>query len=232
MRRGICCVYVCVTLALTASYDAQAQSKKKGKEPELAISKRGKLIFEDDFSGKELLWNFDANRCKWEIVKKAALTKSKGTSGDTKIERAYTQTSDVIFEFKTLLPLSGDLSLFYAAAIRDTPWAKIFVTPSPQSAIYVVEADEQHKALVLSPLVYRKPRWLNVTFEVLGSRYALTVDGTTTVCDFPASGRRQATFFAVGMNKKSDDVFAIDDVKVWEALPKDEEPEKDKKTKK
>ena len=216
-------------LALSFLIARPVHARKKHKKGELAISKRGKLVFEDDFSSKELLWSFDRNRCEWKLTKKALLTRSGGTSSDTTVHRPYAPLRDVVLEFRALLPMQGDVSLFYKGGIRDTPWAKVFVTPNAQFAIYVGGEGGTRKALALSPLVYRKPRWLEVAFEVIGSRYALTVDGRTIVCDFPNPDRGDATAFAIGMNKKPDDVFAIDDVKVHEALPKDEDRKNKKK---
>ena len=74
MKRLIALVGLSLALVLVISLEAKAQGKaKKGKEPELAISKRGKLIFEDDFSGDDLQWK--ADRGDWKIVKKTLVIK-------------------------------------------------------------------------------------------------------------------------------------------------------------
>ncbi|MEW6358729.1 MAG: hypothetical protein AB1696_20505 [Planctomycetota bacterium] len=226
MRRKICCVCVCVTLALTASYDAAAQSKKKGKEPELAISKRGNLIFEDDFAGKELGWvTKDGN---WALAKKT-LTENSTASGVLSATRVFSPTVDVVAAFRLCLPSKGWHAFGFG---RGKVVLHFFVSEqSVKLGIYNQDTKVVDAVAVL-PFVYKKQRWCDVIVEKLGKAVNVAVDGRTLKAEVPSMDDSPCDAFTVILHRTEKDVFAIDDVKVWEALPKDEEDEKDTKKKK
>lgn len=227
--RGVVAVVLGVWLAISLAEAAG----KKDKEIPAQICKRGKLIFEDDFSGKELLWNFDSNKCEWKIVKGALATKSTGQKVAISVRRDFMPVQDAVAELRILMPIECQVELQVGNGS---------LVPSPQfqscgetTGTFSLNTWTQETGYTLhakSPFPYRKPGWINVLFEAMGSRYALTVNGQTITCDFPrGEGVRLSAIWILPFKKESQ-VVAIDDVKVWEALPKDEEPEKDKKDKK
>ena len=87
---------------------------------------------------------------------------------------------------------------------------------------------EGSEQLAVGAFPYTRPRWLALLFEVLDGKYALTVDGRTVEWPQPRGERVQKSGVHVALwtTKQLQDVVAIDDVKVWEALPKEEEEKK------
>src|SRR4030042_5318290 len=107
MRKAIL-ILLAVAFALVSMSEVKAQGKKKGKEPQLAICKRGKLIFEDDFSGKELEWAVSFG--DWRIEKKALVTKSKGNAQiNPGISRPFIGVPNAVFEYRAISPLKGNM---------------------------------------------------------------------------------------------------------------------------
>lgn len=225
------CVCVCVTLAFMNSYDAEARGKKKGKEPELAISKRGKLIFEDDFSGKDLEWNFEAGG-EWKVVKGRLVRELNNPAGAGSAFRSFPPVEDAIFEIKVYMPLGAYPGLQIDRSAR-FPCARLSAGQG-QGGAFGLEMWDGTRSYYLSqvPLPYNRPRWLQVVFEMLGTRYALTVDGKTVTAEAPAQNERsiRSIYIAPGYNVEGQ-FLSIDDVKVYEALPKDEDEDKGEKKK-
>ncbi|MEW6360472.1 MAG: hypothetical protein AB1696_29345 [Planctomycetota bacterium] len=222
---------MCVTIALLATYDSAAQGKKKGKEPELAISKRGNLIFEDDFEGKELEWKFDAGG-EWKIVKKSLTRELDHPSNLGCAFRTFPPVKDAIFELKVHMPPGAYPGVQIDRSAR-YPGGRLNAGQGGSGSFGMDAVDGNRPYfLAQSPLSYKKPRWVHVIFEMAGTKYALTVDGKTITCDYAAQDERniQSIYIAPGKTLKGQ-FLAIDDVKVWEALPKDEEADKDKKKK-
>ncbi|MEW6356246.1 MAG: hypothetical protein AB1696_07980, partial [Planctomycetota bacterium] len=75
-------------------------------------------------------------------------------------------------------------------------------------------------------------RWLDVVIEMFGNQYAVTVDGKTLRGDVPPYEPVQRNAFFIGLWNPEGKMFAFDDVKVHEALPKDGGEENDEKGKK
>ena len=99
--------------------------------------------------------------------------------------------------------------------------------------IQFYKREEGSEQLAVGAFPYTKPRWLALLFELLEGKYALTVDGRTIEYEQIADGKVQKASVHVLLwtTRELQDVVAIDDVAVWEALPKDEEEEKDRKKK-
>ena len=78
--------------------------------------------------------------------------------------------------------------------------------------------------------MYAKRRWVALLFEALDGKYAFTADGRTV--EWEQTGGEKSQKSSVGVRvfamKQLQDVIAIDDVKVWEALPKGAENRKKK----
>ena len=71
-------------------------------------------------------------------------------------------------------------------------------------------------------------------FELYAAAYALTVDDKMIQGDVPPGEAVQRNTLSLMVGNPNGELFAIDDVKVYEALPKDEQDddkEKDKKRK-
>ncbi|MEW6360427.1 MAG: hypothetical protein AB1696_29120 [Planctomycetota bacterium] len=237
MKRVVTLVALSVALVLSASMIAEAQSKKKGKEPELAICKRGKLIFEDDFSEKDILWKFDEKECDYRIIKEALATKSKCGGSKTTLMREITPMLDVIIEIKAFLPTNAHIWITPLNS-RQTggnalPWVSGILAPKAKSFyIQSWSHEEGVKKLALGALSYTKPRWVLTVFEAFQGNYALTVDGKTARWEQVPYEKIEWKFIHVQPEKPdSNDLLAVDDVKVYEALPKDEGEEKDEKGK-
>ena len=79
--------------------------------------------------------------------------------------------------------------------------------------------------------MYAKRRWVALLFEVLDGKYAFTADGRTVEWERTDGETSQESTVGVRVfaMKQLQDVVAIDDVKVWEALSLDEEDGKGKK---
>ncbi|MEW6357922.1 MAG: hypothetical protein AB1696_16430 [Planctomycetota bacterium] len=213
-----------------ACYDANAQSKKKGKEPELAISKRGNLIFEDDFSGKELEWVQTDG--EWRIFRDALVPKlAKEGVKYAGTEHPFDKTANIVIQLRALLAPGSGVSIGASAKTSAlSPHVMVRTNTHVMAFIYL---DETGATQDIAPKVftYPKARWMTLILERLARDYAFTLDGKTIRYqvedgDIPPYDRLRITLynFAIGP-------CAIDDVKVWEALPKDEGPEKDKKKK-
>ncbi|MEW6356145.1 MAG: hypothetical protein AB1696_07475 [Planctomycetota bacterium] len=231
MKRVMTIVGLSVALLLSASMIAEAQSKKKGKEPELAICKRGNLIFEDDFSGKEVEWNVTGG--EWKIEKNSLVTRSKGTVANKdypSICRPFAEVPNVVFEFRVLLPMKGSFGVYgkEGGSNAQNPGASF----SPNTRTVSITYWAPHVDLAKGPLVYAKPRWLDVIFELYTNKYALTVDGKTMRGEVPPGEGIQRNTFLLTVPNPNGELFAIDDVKVYEALPKDEGEGEDEKGKK
>ncbi|MEW6357846.1 MAG: hypothetical protein AB1696_16045 [Planctomycetota bacterium] len=234
MKRVMTVVGLSVAMILSASMIAEAQRKKKDKEPDLAICKRGNLIFEDDFSKKELKWSFDQLKCKWEIVKGSMATKSFGQPADVQVMVPISPVKDFVFDCKVWVPKSSQV-FFWIGSIGGItrPYGSISQHGTLLTAsIVTYESGIGVKRQTESSISYSKPGWLNVTFEKLGPAHSLTVGGKRVTLNLPEADETEKSNMTVTHLKKNSDLFAIDDVKVYEALPKDEGEEKDEKGKK
>ena len=104
MNRALLVLFVCSLLTLTLSDHADARKKHKKGEP--VICKKGKLIFEDDFWGKELEWQVING--EWGISKKALVTESVGGGGECpSVRRMFTPSENVIVELRLRVPLGA-----------------------------------------------------------------------------------------------------------------------------
>ncbi|MEW6359336.1 MAG: hypothetical protein AB1696_23575 [Planctomycetota bacterium] len=239
MKRVITVLGLSVALVLSASMTAEAQSKKKGKEPELAISKRGNLLMEDDFSEKDLLWQFNKKECEYRIIKGSLATKSEcARDSRSALTRQFTPADNVVVELRAILPTSASINVavthkgatFIVAGIV-VPNEKSFYL-NTWTASGATPAD-RNKKVSLGHLLYAKPRWVSVLFEAIEGNYALTVDGRTVRWEqVPYEKSERSLIQIIPGKPASNEVLAIDDVKVWEALPKDEGEDKDEKGKK
>ncbi|MEW6358268.1 MAG: hypothetical protein AB1696_18180 [Planctomycetota bacterium] len=228
MKRVMALVGLSVIVALSASIIAEAQSKKKGKEPELSISKRGNLLLEDDFSDKELLWTFDSNRCNWKVVNKTLATKSTGASDKVYVSRSFQPTEDIIVEMKMFLPIQSR-GLIGASAFGDRG-VQAHVIPSKKTfEIWNFIFQTCNDSVAVGPLSYQKPRWVQAAYEMIAGRYALTVDGKTIQWEQVPYEKGKRGVIKVFVWQSVEELAAIDDVKVYEALPKDEGNDKDDK---
>ncbi|MEW6360183.1 MAG: hypothetical protein AB1696_27865 [Planctomycetota bacterium] len=184
---------------------------------ETVLCKRGKLILEDDFSGKNLLWTFDPDKCHWAIAEKALVTESTGDKVALSIERPITPVANAVFEMRVFLPrdctvaLLGTWTNFPFARISPTNGKLTLVTWSKETGMVEV---------AMAPFPYPEARWIDVLYEVSGSSYALTVDDQTVTCDMPFSGERSLTKIVIRPEQKTSSRLMVDDIKVWEALPK------------
>ncbi|MEW6358456.1 MAG: hypothetical protein AB1696_19135 [Planctomycetota bacterium] len=232
MKRVMTVLGLSVAMVLSASIKTGAQSKKKGKGPELAICKRGKLIFEDDFSGKDLMWTYKPDKCDWKVMKGMLATKSTGEHFEIGIQQSLAPLSDAVSEFRLFLPTPGGVHVsmnerpgFPLAGIERS-------VVSPGRLSIITASPEGVRVHATSPFSFRKSSWINVIFEKLGPRYALTVgDRTITYNLSPGEEVKVSQLWFMPI-KKTSDIFAIDDVKVYEALPKDEGENEDEKGKK
>ncbi|MEW6358090.1 MAG: hypothetical protein AB1696_17275 [Planctomycetota bacterium] len=234
MKRMVTVVGLSAAVALSVSMNAEAQSKKKGKEPELAICKRGNLIFEDDFSGKDLEWSVLSG--EWKIEKKALMTRFKSTSSEDcpRIFRPFVGTQNVTFEFRTILPAKqGWMNIGASEKSVSAAYARPMFSPGNHT-LSILYKDEKNELITFarSAFTYNKPRWLDVVIEMFGNQYAVTVDGKTLRGDVPPYEPVQRNAFFIGLSNPQGELFVFDDVKVWEALPKDEGEDKDEKGKK
>ncbi|MFZ5501397.1 MAG: hypothetical protein ACOY58_05750 [Candidatus Micrarchaeota archaeon] len=227
-----------VAVVLSVSMNAEAQRKKKDKEPELAICKRGKLIFEDDFSGKELDWipsRDGKQRGEWKIVRKTLMTESGGPDY-LHIYRPFGRVCDAVFDLRVLAPKGVSVHILACEGGGSSAPTGIIATNSQTMFLRYVVGKEEYVNWGTKPLPYVKPRWLTVCYEMIGNRVALTVDGRTITYEAPtleAGKVRSLDRLAISVSgKTSGEAFAIDDVKVHEALPKDEGEDKDEKGKK
>ncbi|MEW6359935.1 MAG: hypothetical protein AB1696_26595 [Planctomycetota bacterium] len=228
---------------------ACAQTRKK-KEAPPGIAERGKLLFEDDFSEKELLWTFDPSAGEWGIVKKTLLTKSIRGAGKgykwSSISRQFTPSENVILEMKALLPSDSAVTLSVSftgpapAAPREAPappgrgTIRGCITPDEKTMrLQFYKRGEGSEQLAVGAFPYTKRKWVALLFEVFEDKYALTVEGRTIKWVQVGDEKRQKSEVHVALwtTKELQDVVAIDDVSVWEALPKDEEEEKGKERK-
>ena len=226
MKRTMCFI-LCLSLTLLVSHDTHARKKRKKGEP--VICKKGKLIFEDDFSEQELLWA--PQNGEWQIIKKTLATKSaKPKTGMIWVLREFSPTPNVVFQLRAFAPRTSN---FWVTRVRPSqssaqaPGAQI----SPVRCSFAIShIDGGQVNVALNPLPYQKPRWITVLFEILDRKYALTVDGKTITYEAPNPEPSPESKLMIVLSKPDEDIFAIDDVKVWEALPLDED-EKDKKKK-
>ncbi|MEW6357291.1 MAG: hypothetical protein AB1696_13255 [Planctomycetota bacterium] len=224
MRRRICCVWLCITFALITPYDAQAQSKKKAKEPELAISKRGNLIFEDDFSEKELKWRLLQETCSWKITK----GKLVSTDAWANIARDIPSTSGLILQFT----VDSSDSVTEVHLLNGTkPSQRLYLSVYPKSCLKVTRLDESRNKehLLVTPLVSKADASYTVLFESIEGKVCLSAFGKSVVHD---TGVKDLIYSLIQLNFRKDkgSFIAIDDVKVWEALPKDAPGVKEEKT--
>ena len=218
---------LCLVLAVLIASPAHARGKKKGMEPK--ICKRGKLIFEDDFSGRELLWTINhPDSCQWKVVKRALVTESVGSGAKMSITRAFAPAKDIIIELRMLIPTGAMATVGFR--LPEVP--TMFISPGSKFSLGNWSAATGVEEYAVSPLPLRKPKWLSVVYETIGSQHALSVDGRTITCERSKPENLKCGEVYIGVNKKTSDIAAIDDVKVYEALPKDEDDDKDKKGKK
>ncbi|MEW6356521.1 MAG: hypothetical protein AB1696_09355 [Planctomycetota bacterium] len=233
MKRVVPLVGLSVAMVLSASMIAEAQSKKKGKEPELAISKRGKLIFEDDFSGKDFLWSFDETKCQWKTIKGSLATKSSGVGAQLQVRTAFPSVKEFILEFKIWLPMQTD-SYFYVGGIGGPtlPYGRLRHLGNAICVSIVTYYPGDTREHTPTSIPYRKPTWLEVVFEKLENKYALTVAGKTMTYELPEADPTGKSSVLFCKSANNDELFAIDNVKIYEALPKDEGEDKDEKGKK
>lgn len=236
-----------VAIAWCMCSEICAQSRKRRDTPP-GIAERGKLLFEDDFSEKELLWTFDAEAGEWGIAKKALVTRSIRGEGQgytwSSIGRHFTPTDNVILEMRALVPADSavTVSLSFTGAAPRTPknapplpdcgTIRGCVTPDTKTmAIQLHKRGQKPEQLVVGAFPYTKQRWINLVFEVLEGKYALTVDGRTIVYEEAGAARapKSGVSLVLWTAKELQGPVVIDDVAVWEALQKDEEEEKGKK---
>jgi hypothetical protein len=245
MARCLLCIGSAVTAWAICS-DACPQTSKKETLP--GIANRGKVLFEDDFSEKDLLWAFDPSAGEWTIVKKTLVTKSIRGPGEgftwSGVERKFTPTENVRVELKALLPTGAAVTLSVSFAEPAGPAPQAGRTPdmvgkirgciNPDEKVVYLQfwnPETRPDRLVVQAFPYTKPRWIHLVFEVLEGRFALTADGRTILWrQLPiARIQRSGVELLLWTTKKLSNVVAIDDVKVWEALPKEEDGEAKKK---
>jgi hypothetical protein len=245
MARCLLCLWSAIVVWAICS-DACAQTRKREALP--GIAKRGKLLFEDDFSEKDLLWTFDPSAGEWAIAKKTLVTKSIRGPGKgiqwSGVERKFTPTENVMVELRAFLPVGAGVTLSVsfpgsggAAPQPDSAPAMVgeirgCIAPDDK-AMYIQfwNSETGGDRLVVEGFPYTRTRWIHVVFEVLDGHFALTADGRTLSWrQLPiARIKRSKVQLLLWTAKPFSNVVAIDDVKVWEALPKEEDGEAKKK---
>ena len=242
MKRAII-LYLALAFLATDRVEAR---KKKGLEPK--ISKRGELLFEDDFSEKELLWTFDSKAGEWRIVRKALVTKSIRGQGEgytySTIQRQFTPTENVMVEMKAILPTDSAVTFsvsFIGSARgprRDAPGPPVrgqirgCIVPDENTMfIQLWNKEMGEERLAKKAFPYTRARPVNLLFEAFEGKFVFTADGRTV--EWEQIGGEKAKKFGVLVilwtHKQLQDVVAMDDVKVWEALPKEQEEKNRKK---
>jgi len=210
------CILLFVWLFLTAACETEARGRKR-KGQKTVLCRRGKVVLEDDFSGKKLLWTFDPNECHWEIVKKALATESTGDKVALSIERPIRPVENAVIEMRFLLPRGCSVAV--VGTWTNFPFARISAAKGKLS-LETWSKETGLAEVAMAPFPYPKARWVDVLYEIAGPRYALTVDGQTITCDMPFSGERKINKVAIRPEQKTSELFIVDDVRVWEALPK------------
>ena len=212
-------------LKLTKEELALLENKPPMKDIEPVISKRGKLIFEDDFSGEELEWVVEKG--EWKIVNEALATESIGNAAaPIVVKRAFTSVKSVIVQLRVYVPTVGGCILAIRPPKRSTTltFAGVRLRMKSQTA-HICSWNSESRAvedLATLSFPYQRPMWCHVLLEVLGSDIAVTIRGKTMKASNPIEDAlpTKASVF-INIQMPTNDLFAIDDVKVWEALPRD-----------
>ncbi|MEW6357881.1 MAG: hypothetical protein AB1696_16220 [Planctomycetota bacterium] len=210
---------------------AEGQSKKKGKEIPTTICTRGKLIFEDDFSAKNDEWVIQESSCTWKIARGVLALKARSDSEDSHlvISRSFSVVGGLVIEGKVAIP--------------EGKWLYIGIDGlKPEQAYGII--DTQSRAIAMRQM--RKEGNVNVVtknfpyaagkptvflFEIINGVSALTANGKTVSY---TSSMTDGAFMGIKLydvRKPDGSTYVFDEIKVWEALPKDESKKKEDKGK-
>ena len=207
---------------MVAATDVAA--KKKRKEIPTQICKRGKLIFEDDFSKKEMNWTFDESTCSWKVQKGALVTNSVKQA---RISRKFNPIRNFVWEARFVLPPKSVLYMIWGGM------QKLQVFPSLNSSLSQAALrqwkDEGNADIAVTPFPYKKKRTVVLLFEVLDGQFALTVDTKCVKFNSEIQTVNESGYIRLELRQAQPNVLAIDYVKLWEALPKDESKKKHKR---
>jgi len=209
-------ILACLFLLVGLPGEIAARKKKKSKQKPL-FCRRGRLIFEDDFSGKELDWTFNAQHCEWKIVKGALVTRSVGGKAQLSVERAFPAVDNAVFELRIFLPTECTVAV--VGAWTNFPFARIS-SAHGKISLQTWSKEAGVTEVAMEPFPLQKDGWIDVLYEMAGPKYALTVNGKSISCEMPFEGKREINKLAIRPEQKTAQLFMVDDVSVRMAVPK------------
>ncbi|MEW6358051.1 MAG: hypothetical protein AB1696_17080 [Planctomycetota bacterium] len=219
MRKAFA-VFLCVAFGFAGVSDVKAQSKKKGKEIPTQICERGKLIFEDDFSGKEILWLFN-DASPWKLAGGKLVSKQTSTEHNKQayLHRKIESSSGIVVQF--LVPPEEKIAYITVVALGGgVPQYRGKVDLRNQICEIQLWGKEKIESLSSKQLPATKLKVIPILYEATGGKFAVTVLGQTAIHDAGVPDM-VLTDMRISFYARSVPVLiALDDVKVWEALPK------------
>ena len=205
-------------------------------EDKLVLCKKGELLFEETFEGKELPKNFRNGKGEWLMIDGKSLRgKQLKKDNHTAFRKMYLDHQDVIyqFDFKYEKDAYAKLLINYdlvhiancnikqnelsISKLAESKKRKMMEDKAKKEGKEIEKGDWQKKSIVLEKkkLSLEDGTWYTVTIEIVGDQLSATVGDVSVKGKHPGLKERKTNFGiqAAGLNG----YIHFDNLRVWKA---------------